>query len=134
MIYHYGVLPKYVKDGSILSESASLTTSGADLQIGDGLFFDPTTQWPNGRGFFLICNNANYSLFFNSQSLNNFHFFFNLCRVESSPCLYCLHRSNVEEEGACWEPSNHWRNNRLCNEWRSEWDVVVICKLNRKYS
>ena len=76
MIYHYGVLPKYVKGGSILLESASLTTSGADLQIGDGLFFDPTTQWPNGRGFFLICNNANYSLFFNSQSLNNFHFFF----------------------------------------------------------
>ncbi|XP_046637772.1 uncharacterized protein LOC124316077 [Daphnia pulicaria] len=37
--------------------------------------------------------------------------------VDSSPCLYCLHRSNVEEEGA-WEPSNHWRNNRLCNEWR----------------
>lgn len=38
--------------------------------------------------------------------------------VDSSPCLYCLHRSNVEEEGANWEPSNHWRNNRLCNEWR----------------
>lgn len=37
--------------------------------------------------------------------------------VESSPCLYCLHRSNVEEEGA-WEPSNQWRHNRLCNEWR----------------
>ena len=39
-------------------------------------------------------------------------------RVESSPCIYCLHRSNVEEDGA-WEPSNHWRNNRLSNEWRS---------------
>ena len=38
--------------------------------------------------------------------------------VDSSPCLYCLHRSSVEEEGANWEPSNHWRNNRLCNEWR----------------
>lgn len=37
--------------------------------------------------------------------------------VESSPCIYCLHRSNVEEEGAC-ELSNQWRNNRLCNEWR----------------
>lgn len=61
--------------------------------------------------------------------------------VESSACLYCLHRTRVESvvleesavgaaEGggavaAAWDngggPShthNHWRNNRLFNEWR----------------
>ena len=51
---------------------------------------------------------------------------FLLSSADSSPCMYCLHRSNVEEDGA-WEPSNHWRNNRLSNEWTS--NLIIINNL-----
>lgn len=90
---------------------------GISLLSEDGRSFDPTTRWQNGPEFLLICKTFQIDFFFlfSAAFIDGVCFHF---RVDSSPCLYCLHRSNVEEEGA-WEPSNHWRNNRLCNEWRS---------------